>query len=163
MPNKICPNMPSFIDFTKALDTISRDGLWLVLNKFGCANEIVNLIQALHNGMQSQMTQNNTCSDSFAVTNAIKQGCVLTPTLFSLHLTAMLEIAFKNSQEGVYIQTRHNSDLFKVHHSKAKTRTTMHLIRELLFTDYSAPVAHSASEMQSLVTSFARTAEHKEA
>ena len=103
--------------------------------------------------------QNNVRSDSFAVTNGVKQGCVLAPTLFSLYLTAMLEVAFKNSQEGMYIQTRHNADLFKVSHFKAKTRTTMHLVRELLFADDSTLVAHSESEMQSLVTSFATTAE----
>ena len=155
-------NMPLyvvFIDFSKTFDTISRDGLWLVLNKFGCTYKIINQIQALHNGMQAQVMQNNARSDSFAVTNGVKQGCVLTPTLFSLYLTAILEVAFKNSEEGVYIQTRHNADRFKVSHFKAKTRTTMHLVRELLFADDSALVAHSASEMQSLVTSFTATAE----
>ena len=70
----------------------------------------------------------------------------------------MLEVAFKNSQEGVYIETRHNADLFKVSHFKAKTRTTMHLARELLFADDCALVVHSASETQSLVTSFATSA-----
>ena len=71
----------------------------------------------------------------------------------------MLEVAFKNSQEGVYIQTRHNAYLFIMSHFKTKTRTAMHLVWELLFADDSALVAHSASEMQSLVASFARIAE----
>ena len=71
-----------FIDFSKAFDTVSRDGLWLVLNRFGCTYKIINLIQALHKGMQAQVMQNNVRSDSFAVTNGVKQGCVLAPTLF---------------------------------------------------------------------------------
>ena len=33
-------------------------------------------------------------SDTFAMTNGVKQGCVLGTTLFSLFLSAMLEEAF---------------------------------------------------------------------
>ena len=35
-------------------------------------------------------------SDTFAITNGVKQGCVLAPTLFSIFLSAMLEEAFKD-------------------------------------------------------------------
>jgi len=42
-------------------------------------------------------------SSKFAVTNGVKQGYVLAPTLFSLHLTAMLKIAFKDVNEKIYI------------------------------------------------------------
>ena len=92
-----------FIDFTKAFYAISRDGLWLVLKKFGCTNRIVKLSQALHNGMQAQVMQNNTCSDSFIVTNGVKQRCVLASTLFSLYLTVMLEVVSKKQpRRGVH-------------------------------------------------------------
>ena len=40
-------------------------------------------------------------ANEFAVTNSVnvKQGCVLAPTLFSLYLTAMLEVASKVAHE----------------------------------------------------------------
>ena len=39
------------------------------------------------------------------------------PTLFSLYLTAMLDFAFGNVKEGIYIQTRSGAD---VHFSSQK-------------------------------------------
>ena len=147
-----------FIDFTKAFDTVSREGLWLVLKRFGCTEKVINLIKALHDGMQAKVVQGSETSEQFAVTNGVKQGCVLAPTLFSLYLTAMLNVAFKNVRKGIYIQTRCGADLFNVSHFKSKSRTTRYLVREMLFADDSALVAHSASEMQLLVDRFARAA-----
>jgi len=154
-------NMPLyavFIDFSKAFDTVSREGLWKVLKKFGCTEKIVNLIRSLHDGMQAQVVQSQLTSHEFPVINGVKQGCVLAPALFSLYLSAMLEVAFKDVREGVYIQTRPNADLFKLSQFKSKTRTTKCLVREMLFADDSALVAHSAEDMQLLVDRFARAA-----
>ena len=41
-------NMPMyavFIDFTKAFDTVSREGLWCVLKKYGVTDKVINLIK----------------------------------------------------------------------------------------------------------------------
>ena len=40
-------NMPLyavFNDFTKAFVTVSREGLWIVLRKFGCTQKVINII-----------------------------------------------------------------------------------------------------------------------
>ena len=42
--------------------------------------------------------------------------------------------------------------------TKAKSRTTKHLVRELLFADDSALVAHTASDIQLLVDRFSMAA-----
>ena len=147
-----------FIDFTKAFDTVSREGLWSVLKKFGFTEKVTNLIKALHTGMQAKVVQGRDTSNEFAVTNGVKQGCVLAPTLFSLYLTAMLKVAFRDVHEGIYIQARHGADLFDIAQFKSKTRTTKHLVREMLFADDSALVAHSAADMQVLVDHFAKAA-----
>ena len=84
----------------------------------------------------------------------VKRGCVLAPTLFSIFLSAMLDEAFRDMGDGVYIQSRQFADLFNVVHFRAKTKTTRILTRELLFADDSALVAHSAEEMQKIVDAF---------
>ena len=154
-------NMPLyvvFIDFSKAFDTVSRQGLWCVLKKYGCTERFINLIEALHTGMQASVSMCNTRSKEFEVTNGVKQGCVLAPTLFSIYLAAMLEVAFKDSTEGVYIQTRKDADLFNISHFKAKTKTRLKIVREMLFADDSALVAHSEEDIQHLVDRFAGAA-----
>ena len=100
-----------FIDFAKAFDTVSREGLWSVLRKFGCTEKVINMIKALHEGLNAEIVQGKDISFKFAATNGVKQECVLALTLFSLYLTAMREVAFKDTQKGFYIQTRHVADL----------------------------------------------------
>ena len=57
--------------------------------------------------------------------------------------------------DGIYIKSRQNADLFTVAHFRAKTKTTNKLVRELLFVDDSALIAHSAEEIQRIVDAFA--------
>ena len=56
--------------------------------------------------------------------------------------------------DGFYIQSRQSADLFNVAHFRAKTQTIWILMRELLFTDGSALVAHFAEEVQKIVDAF---------
>ena len=94
-------------------------------------------------------------SDTFAVTNGVNQGRVLAPALFSIFLSAMLEEDFRDMGDGVHIQSRQIAVFFTFAHFRAKIKTTNILVRELLFADYSALVAHSAEEIQRIVDSFA--------
>ena len=61
---------------------------------------------------------------------------------------------FPRHGDGVYIQSRQSADLFIESHFIANAKTTRILLRELLFADDSALVAHSAEEMQKIVDAF---------
>ena len=143
-----------FVDFSKAFDTVGRTGLWQLLKKYGCPEKFTTMIEALHTGMMATVNVGGEVSESFRVTNGVKQGCVLAPTLFSIFLSAMLDNAFRDMGDGIYIQSRQSADLFNVAHFRAKTKTTRILMRELIFADDSALVAHSAEEMQNIVDAF---------
>ena len=67
----------------------------------------------------------------------------------------MLEEAFRDTGDGIYIQSHQNADLITVAHFRAKTETTNIIVRELLFADDSALIAHSAVEIQRIVDAFA--------
>ena len=56
--------------------------------------------------------------------------------------------------DGIYRQSRQSGDLFNVAHFRAKTKTTRILMRELLFADDIALVAHFTEEMQKIVDAF---------
>ena len=137
-----------------AFDTVGRTGLRQLLGKYGCQEKFTTMIEALHTGMMPIVTDGGEVSESFTVTNGVKQGCVLAPTLFSIFLSAMLDEASRDMGGGVYIQSRQSADLFNVAHFRAKIKTTRILMRELLFADDSALVAHSAEEMQKIVDAF---------
>ena len=57
------------------------------------------------------------------------------PPLFSIFLSAMLDEAFRDMGDGVYIQSRQSAHLFNVAHFRANTKTTQILMRELLFAE----------------------------
>ena len=74
-----------FIDFSKAFDTVSWQGLWQVLKKYGCTEKFVNLIEALHIGMQANVAMSGSVSKDFSVSNEVKQGCGVCWRLHSPH------------------------------------------------------------------------------
>ena len=143
-----------FVDFSKAFDTVGRTGLWQLLRKYGCPEKFTTMIEALHIGMMVNVSVGGEVSESFNVTNGVKQGCVLAPMLFSIFLSAMLDEAFRDMGDGIYIQSRQSADLLNVAHFRANTTTTRILMRELLFTDESALVTHPAEEMQKILDAF---------
>ncbi|BHF85637.1 hypothetical protein SprV_1002880800 [Sparganum proliferum] len=50
--------------------------------------------------MMARVTDNGAVSEAFVVTNGVKQGCVLAPTLFSLMFSAMLMDAYRDERAG---------------------------------------------------------------
>jgi len=67
---------------------VNRDGLWHVLNKLGCPENFVNMVKSLHNGMEAQVLDQGSFSDTFNVSNGVKQGCMRTatnPTQYYVH------------------------------------------------------------------------------
>ena len=80
----------AFVDLTKAFDTVSRDGLWKILACLGCLPKFLTMLRQLSEGQQGQMKHNGSLSGSFPISNGVKQGCVLSPTLFSIFFSIML-------------------------------------------------------------------------
>ena len=75
----------TFIDLTKAFDTVNRNGLWKVLKQIGCTEKFIRVIREFHEGMKGQVLDCGEMSDLFCVSNGTKQGCVLAPLLFSIY------------------------------------------------------------------------------
>ncbi|BHF83734.1 hypothetical protein SprV_0902688000 [Sparganum proliferum] len=100
----------TFVDLTKAFDTVNREGLWKIMPKFGCPERFIETVRQLHDGMMARVTDNGAVSEAFAVTNGVKQGCVLAPTLFSLMFSAMLMDAYRDERPGIRIGYRTDED-----------------------------------------------------
>ena len=148
-----------FVDFTKAFDTVHRETLWKILQKIGYPDLFVDLIASLHKDMKASVSLKGELSKPFDVQNGVKQGCVLAPTtLFSLFPSKVLDCTFAGCNKGVTIQSRLGANLFNANQFKSTTRTKPILVRELMFADNTAFVAHSHEDMQEIVTRFAGAA-----
>lgn len=87
----------TFVDLTKAFDTVSREGLWKIMSKFGCPETFISIVRQFHVGMIAHVLDNANTSKAFPVTNCVKQCCMLAPMLFSMMFFAMLMDAFRDS------------------------------------------------------------------
>ena len=74
----------TFVELTKAFDTVSRDGLWKIMAEFGCSPRFIAIVRQFHDCMQARVENDEEFSDPFVVTNGVKQGCVKAPTLLSM-------------------------------------------------------------------------------
>ena len=138
-----------FVDLTKAFDTVSRPGLWNILPRLGIPPRMVKIIQSFHDGMKARLVSSDESND-FPVTNGVKQGCVLAPTLFSFIFSMMLLSAFKESDPGVEITYRTDGGIFKTQRLRSVTKISKALVRALLYADDCAIVAHSEADLQEM-------------
>ncbi|VDL92682.1 unnamed protein product [Schistocephalus solidus] len=138
----------TFIDLTKAFDTVNRNGLWKVMQKFGCPKRFTHMLRQLHDGMTARVTVVGMVSEAFAVTNGVKQGCVLAPTLCSLMFTAMLMGAYRDEQPGIRIAYRTDGHLLNSRRMQAATRVSSATIHDLLFADDCALNTVTEEDMQ---------------
>ena len=92
-----------FVDLTKAFDTVNRDALWHVLKKLGCPEKFVNVVKSLHDGMEARVLDQGSFSATFNVSNGVKQGCVLAPTLFSIMFAMLIRDAFHETEWRRYL------------------------------------------------------------
>ena len=89
----------TFVDLTKAFDTVTHEGLWKIKGKFGCPAKFIAMVRQFHDGMLGRVQNDGEFSDPFPVTNGVEQGCVLASTLFSMMFSAMLTDAFQYTYE----------------------------------------------------------------
>ena len=145
----------AFIDLTKAFDLVSRTGLFALLERIGCPPKLLKLIMSFHEDMSGTVHFDGSSSEPFPIGNGVKQGDVLAPTLFGIFFALLLLLAFRGCVDGIFLHTRSDGNLFNLARLKAKTKVQEVLIREMLFADDAALVAHSEEALQRLITRFA--------
>ena len=144
----------SFIDLTKAFEFLSRDGFFKILKKIGCPPRLLSIISSFHENTHCTINFDCTSSQTFKITSGVKQECVLASTLFGIFFSTLLQYAFQDSQEAVFLYTRSDGILFNLAKLRAKARVNKFLICELLFADDAALVSHTVGELQKLLNRF---------
>ena len=65
------------VDLTKAFNTVSREGFWKIMAKFGCPTKFIAMVRQFHDGILARVQNDGVFSDPFPLTNGVKQDCVL--------------------------------------------------------------------------------------
>ena len=116
----------SFVDLTKAFDAICREGHWKINMAFREVHSHSQIIS--YKGMMARVLDDQ-------VTNGVKQGCVLAPTLFSLVFSAMLKTAFHDDTDSMAIRYGTDGKLFNLRRLQARTKVKQERVRDFLFAD----------------------------
>ncbi|BHF66798.1 hypothetical protein SprV_0200982000 [Sparganum proliferum] len=150
----------TFVDLTKAFDTVNREGLWKIMQKFGCPERFIQIVPQLHDGMMARVMDNGAVSEAFAVTNGVKKGCVLAPNLFSLMFSAMLMDAYRDERPGIRIAYRTGDHPPNQRRMRFQSRVSTTTVHELLFADDCALNTTSEEEMQRSMDLFSAVCEN---
>lgn len=126
------PTITCFVDFTAAFDSIHRDSLWRIMEHDGIPSKLLRLIQAYYNRTRACVRAYSETSDQFDISTGVRQGCILSPTLFNYAVDYVMKNAL-DSTDGVLIS-----------HGKR--------ISDLDYADDVALLASSEAEMQSMLT-----------
>ena len=138
------------VDLTKAFDTVSRDGLWKIMAKFGCPPRYIAMVRQFHDSMQARVQNDGEYSEPFPVTNGVKQGCVMVPILFSMMLSAMLTDAFQDVAAGFPIRYHFDGKLLNLRRLQAKSKVQKDHVDKLLYADDLAENAKSEEKCKGL-------------
>ena len=79
------------------------------------------MVRQFHDGMQARVQNDGEFSEPFPVTNGVKQGCVMAPTMFSMMFSAMLTDAFQDVDAGFPIRYRFDGKLLNLRRLQAKS------------------------------------------
>ena len=148
------PLFIAFIDLTKAFDLVSRDGLFKILPLIGCPPKLLSFLESFHNNMHGTVRFDGNMSEAFNIRSGVKQGCVLAPTLFGIFFSVLLKHAFRTTNVGILLRSRTDGKLFNLARLRWKTKVSQVLLRDFLFADDAALVAHSDDDLQNLLDDF---------
>ena len=75
-----------FVDFQAAFDTVDREALYYKLHNYGISSKFMKIIKGLYKDTTAAVWHKEGVSESFETRIGLKQGCLLSPLLFSLYL-----------------------------------------------------------------------------
>ena len=73
-----------FIDFKKAFDRVWHEALWATMKSYNINANLIQVIEKLYRNASSAVYLNNTIGEWFRTSVGVRQGCLLSPTLFNI-------------------------------------------------------------------------------
>ena len=93
----------SFIDFSKAFDSVWRVGLWRKILESNINGRFFTVIKNMYANIKSCISINNEKSNFFGCHRGVRQGENLSPVLFALYLNDLEDYLFQKRNPGVTI------------------------------------------------------------
>ena len=100
-----------FIDFTKAFDTIPHNLLWYKLIKSGVHGKLLKVLNSMYSNLKSCVRTRSGLTEYFQCTVGTRQGCMLSPFLFTLYISELVDMMKNEGCQGVYVDEQNTNIL----------------------------------------------------
>ena len=89
-----------------AFDRVWHAALWATTKKYNISANLIQVIKNLYNKATSAVLFNGSIGDWFRITVGVRQGCLLSPTLFNIFLERITTDALDDHEGTVRIGSR---------------------------------------------------------
>ncbi len=92
-----------FVDFSKAFDSVNRHKLWNLLRSHGLSRKMNKLLCSIYENIKVCVRHNNEVSKTFTSHVGVRQGCILSPFLFSFFINELATQIHENCNHGIQL------------------------------------------------------------
>lgn len=93
----------AFVDFTKAFDYVDHTKLLETLQKDGISGKFYCILRSMYESLKSCVRVKGEFSEFFDCPRGVRQGCVLSPTLFSLFINQLAQHINESGRHGIQL------------------------------------------------------------
>ena len=120
-----------FLTYSRAFDCVDHNKLWNVLKEMGIPDYLTCLLRNLYAGQEAIVRTRHGRTDWFQIGKGVRQGCILSPSLFNLCAEYIMRKAgLEEAQAGI--------------------KTSRRNINSLRYADDTILMAESEEELESL-------------
>ena len=91
----------NFIDFEKAFDSVHRQSLWVIMQKYGIPEKIIRIVKLFYEDFQCAVEDQGETSEWFGINTGVKQGCNMSGFLFLLVIDWVLRKTVGEGENGI--------------------------------------------------------------
>ena len=95
-----------FVDSKKAFDGVWQADLWASMRLYNINDKLIRTIECLYNKATSTVYHDNNTGEWFRTTVGVRQGCLLSPTLFNIFLERIMAEALEGNEGTISIGGR---------------------------------------------------------
>uniref|UniRef100_A0A8D8VC16 Craniofacial development protein 2 n=1 Tax=Cacopsylla melanoneura TaxID=428564 RepID=A0A8D8VC16_9HEMI len=106
-----CDVFVCFIDYQKAFDRVQHGKMMEVMQKTGLDAKDLNIIINLYWNQSANIRLEGECTEDIEILRGVRQGCVLSPTIFNLYSEYIFKEALENSEEGILLNGERISNI----------------------------------------------------
>ena len=101
-----------FIDCAKGFNCVDHNKLWKILKEMGIPDHLTCLLRNLYAGQEATVITGHGTTDWFHIGKGVRQGCILSPSLFNLYAEYIMKNAeLEEAQSEIKIARRNVNNL----------------------------------------------------